>query len=142
MSDLRGTPAERLARGLVVRESGCIEWTGYTIRCGYGRTPANGKQTLTHRLAWELANGPIPDGLFVLHSCDNPPCCNIEHLWLGTKGDNNADRDAKGRGGSSANGAKNYCKHGHPYDEVNTYIRPRGGRVCRTCTREAQRRAS
>jgi hypothetical protein len=53
---------------------------------------------MTHRLAWIEAHGEIPAGLFVLHHCDNPPCINPEHLFLGTKGDNNIDRGVKGRG--------------------------------------------
>ncbi|MCH8043014.1 MAG: HNH endonuclease [Planctomycetes bacterium] len=52
----------------------------------------------THRLAWEFANGrPVPQGLQVLHDCDNPPCCNPSHLFLGTNADNNADMMSKGR---------------------------------------------
>ncbi len=51
----------------------------------------------THRIAWEEANGPIPEGLHVLHSCDNPPCCNVGHLFLGTAQDNADDKVAKGR---------------------------------------------
>jgi hypothetical protein len=65
---------------------------------------------LAHRLAWEYAYGPIPDGLQVLHRCDNPPCINPEHLWLGTNVDNMADRQRKGRTahtcGSRAGNAK------------------------------------
>lgn len=63
----------------------------------YGRTKRNGRSTLTHRIAFEFAFGSIPDGMCVLHRCDNPPCCNPAHLFLGTRADNNRDRDSKGR---------------------------------------------
>jgi hypothetical protein len=53
----------------------------------------------THRVAYEAAFGSIPDGMNVLHTCDNPPCCEPEHLWLGTDADNAADRKKKGRNG-------------------------------------------
>ena len=50
-----------------------------------------------HRAAWELVNGAIPDGMCVLHKCDNPPCVRVEHLFLGTVYENNTDRANKGR---------------------------------------------
>lgn len=77
----------------------CHPWTG-TLSGGYGRIGEGGRGCrilYTHRVAWELANGPIPDGLDVLHACDNPPCCNVRHLSLGTHADNMADMAAKGR---------------------------------------------
>jgi hypothetical protein len=55
------------------------------------------KTLLAHRVSYELANGPIPDGIHCLHKCDNPKCVNHEHLFLGTQKDNSNDMVAKGR---------------------------------------------
>ena len=128
------TVGERLQRRLV-RRGDCLEWTGYTRAFGYGQLMVDGKCVGTHRVAWTLANGPIPDGICVLHRCDNPPCCEPAHLFLGTAADNTADMIAKGRHRSPP--IKSHCKRGHPYDEANTYVPPGGGRrFCRTCHRE------
>ena len=70
---------------------------GARLPQGYGRVRWHGQDTRTHRLAWELAHGPIPSGLWVLHHCDNPPCCNPAHLFLGTAQDNHDDMHRKGR---------------------------------------------
>ena len=81
-------------------QSGCIEFMGKRQNKGYGHIGSGGhkgRTLLAHRVAWELANGPIPDGLLVCHRCDNPPCCNPEHLFLGTKSDNALDQIGKGR---------------------------------------------
>lgn len=75
----------------------CWLWQRGKDKFGYGSWTLNGKQVDAHRVAYELRNGPIPDGLCVLHRCDNPPCCNPAHLFLGTRGDNNRDRHQKGR---------------------------------------------
>ena len=78
-------------------QTGCHVWTGSIDPHGYGRIMINRKLRLAHRLGWELANGPIPSGLNILHRCDNRPCVNPEHLFLGTHQDNTADMVAKGR---------------------------------------------
>lgn len=78
------------------RESGCWEYPVRTTR-GYGRIKVNGKATHAHRLAYQLSYGPIPAGMVVCHSCDNPPCCNPAHLWLGTQKENLVDMANKGR---------------------------------------------
>jgi hypothetical protein len=75
----------------------CWVWTGSTDPRGYGHIWRQGRLVPTHRLSYELNRGPIPDGMCVLHRCDNPPCCNPSHLFLGTKADNAHDMHAKGR---------------------------------------------
>ncbi len=75
----------------------CWEWIGRKGRDGYGIIGTGGKHVGVHRYSWIIHNGSLPDGLCVLHHCDNPGCTNPEHLFLGTKADNMADRDAKGR---------------------------------------------
>jgi Autographiviridae endonuclease len=78
-------------------ETGCLEFTGCLGNKGYGQIGVERKIRSTHRVAWELAYGPIPDGLFVLHHCDNRACIEPTHLFLGTVQDNADDMVAKGR---------------------------------------------
>lgn len=88
----------------VVKSDGCWEWTGHRVgqvgRNNYGEMALPGQRhngIRAHRFSWELHYGPIPDGLWVLHRCDNPPCVRPDHLFLGTRADNLADMVAKGR---------------------------------------------
>lgn len=77
--------------------SQCWTWKGAKGRKGYGQVNCDCKCLKAHRVSWELANGEIPDGLWVLHSCDNPACVNPNHLFLGTQHDNTQDMMNKKR---------------------------------------------
>lgn len=81
---------------------GCLEWGGSRDLNGYGRLRKNGVNYRAHRLAYERTLGPIPTGLEVCHTCDNPPCINPAHLFIGTTLDNAADRERKSRGNHEA----------------------------------------
>lgn len=76
----------------------CWPWKSCVDGGGYGTVTIKNRQLGAHRVAWEEARGEIPPGLCVLHTCDNPPCCNPAHMFLGTHLDNANDREAKGRG--------------------------------------------
>jgi len=75
----------------------CWPWQASRDRQGYGKLGYKGSHWLAHRLAYTFAVGDIPEGKIVMHSCDNPRCCNPAHLECGTVADNNADSIAKGR---------------------------------------------
>lgn len=127
----------------VVRGDRCWAWAAYRGPAGYGIITDRSRRVRTvqaHRLSWEIHNGPIPEGLCVLHRCDNPPCTNPAHLFLGTHADNAQDKASKGRNVNpltDANKRRTQCPNGHPYDEANTLWRPqpsgRRFRVCLTC---------
>lgn len=114
--------------------NGCREWLASRDRNGYGRFRAEGCMISAHVWAWEDANGPVPDGLYVCHHCDNPPCTEVNHLFLGTAKDNQRDAAAKGRM-RNGNEQKTQCPQKHPYSGDNLYTAPNGDRICRSCVR-------
>lgn len=84
----------RLDRG---DPSGCWPWPGHVSEWGYGRLTVAGERWYAHRYAWSLANGEIPEGLDICHSCNNPPCCNPAHLYLDTIAGNQTFMVEQGR---------------------------------------------
>lgn len=81
----------------VDRSGDCWIWTGSRSRRGYGQISVRNTTMRAHRCAWELTNGPIPEGQLILHSCDNPPCCNPDHLSPGTHVENMRQMVERGR---------------------------------------------
>jgi len=104
------TPAKFAVR--VKPDGGCEVWTGGKChKTGYGKVTFNYRTWLPHRLAWTFTHGPIPEGMRVLHTCDNRLCVKLSHLFLGTAKDNTQDMLAKGRNRFGPNAPH---KHGHP----------------------------
>ena len=99
MSGPRKSLADRLA-AKTTRVDGCWRWTGSKTPKGYGYIRGDARDSallLVHRVSWMLNNGPVPEGLCVLHSCDVRDCVRPDHLFLGTNQDNSSDMVAKGR---------------------------------------------
>lgn len=114
----------------------CHPWTRAKTPRGYGAVTWHNRSQRAHRMAWIITYGPIPAGLNVLHRCDNPPCCNSAHLFLGTAADNNADMRAKGRWKRKP---RTHCINGHEYVPGNTYWDSDGRRRCVSCRRQQWR---
>lgn len=131
------TTRERLLDRVVVdRETQCWNWTGSLnlVSSGYGRMSVEGRVFYTHRVAYELFVGPIPDGLQIDHLCRNTRCCNPAHLEAVTPAVNSQ------RGDTGAHyGRRTHCANGHAFDELNTRIGANGERICRACMRDYKR---
>ena len=80
-------------------ENGCRLWQGKVDPHGYAHVTYKGWRTTGHRIAYALVNGPIPEGMVIMHTCDTPSCCNPEHLRMGTQKENIHDMIQKGRAG-------------------------------------------
>lgn len=99
LTQRESTIEKRFHSGYEINEkTGCWEWKRSTEGWGYGVIMWNSKKVYVHRVSYELANGPIPSGLLVLHSCDNRICCNPAHLRVGTVQDNSQDMRERLRG--------------------------------------------
>lgn len=104
-------------------------------RFGYGYLRYNGKHEGAHRAAWMSWNSsPVPEGMWVLHSCDNPACCNPHHLRVGTAKDNLADAVSRKRLWMQQ---VTHCPQGHEYTEENTFYSHVNKRGCRECRKAA-----
>ena len=122
------TPDEELLLSRrVITAAGCWELAGQPHR-RYGQVSG---RRYAHRLAHEMWNGPIPDGMIVCHRCDNPPCFNPHHLFVGDKRVNLFDAHRKGRWRPSER--RTHCWRGHEFTPENVFVNPRGNRECRTC---------
>jgi len=113
-------------------EGDCLIWKGKLYKDGYG----NYSNKRAHRLAYTLTTAEIPDGMYVLHSCDVRACINPAHLRVGTQKENIKESVAKGRWPQSN---KTHCPKGHEYNEENTAYWGKG-RFCRECDRIKNRR--
>lgn len=104
----------------------CIIWTGAQNNRGYGCYAVNGVSQLAHRVAWEAAHGPIPDGLTIDHLCRVRCCVNVEHMEVVSIGENTS-RARKLRIGGE-------CALGHRIaSKADLYVRPGRGAECRAC---------
>jgi len=112
----------------------CIIFEGGKTVSGYGCVRVKNVTKRVHRLVWEQCRGKIPTGLNVLHKCDNRPCYNLKHLFLGTQKDNMTDMKLKGRHYTPFK-TKEYCLRGHKRTIENTVHR-----ACRECMRTYSRR--
>lgn len=133
--------SKRFWASIIRKTGGCWEWQGPT--CGtnnnYGRFHSHGKKIMAHRFAYMELVGDIPNGYEIDHLCRNPSCVNPNHLEVVTRRENIL-RGLLPEIMRQRQLDKTHCPKGHPYDETNTYITPRGKRDCRLCHIEALRR--
>lgn len=114
---------------------GCWLWQGAKDQNGYGRFWQGPNFIASHRMAYTLAVGPIPDGMQIDHVCRTPRCVNPAHLEPAPPRLN----VLRGMGGAGDRAARTHCPKNHPYDAVNTYLAKSNQRHCRECMRARKR---
>lgn len=130
-------PLELFSRHVKELENGCWIWIGGTTPRGYGCQKIEGKMVRAHRLSYQIFKGPIPEKMYVCHTCDVPLCVNPDHLFIGTPLDNVNDMRNKRRDnyiGRPKNNGK-YCKWGHEYTPETIFYNSNNVRGCRICMR-------
>lgn len=130
---MRASPEVRLMAKTRPTGSGCLEWTGFRNRLGYGRIAFHGKACAAHRVAYELFAGPVPVGLELDHLCGNRACVNVAHL----EPVSHLENVRRGRAGEKNRG-KTHCHRGHLLSDDNVRIYD-GSRHCLTCKRDRKR---
>jgi len=114
----------------------CWNWTAAKMPAGYGLFGVGRRRPeYAHRFSYELAFGPIPQGMVIDHLCRNTSCVNPDHLEVVTHRENSL----RGNGSPALNARKTHCIHGHEFTPENTYRYPHGGRKCRTCIARQQK---
>lgn len=131
----------RIKLKIKISASGCWIWTGHIEQNGYGRISYKGQRgKWVHRMSFAAFKGQIPDGINVCHKCDNPPCVNPDHLFLGNDSENAKDMMRKNRHPLCIQAKKTHCIRGHLLQGNNLIINKTSGRRgCRECVRIAYR---
>lgn len=136
LTNLSTFPACFWAKVSIQSPDECWPWLAGKTSSGYGAFWMDWKQMVAHRVAYELVNGPVPEGLQLDHLCRNRPCCNPKHLEPVTLKQN----VLRGIGITAICAKKTSCKNGHEFDEANTYLW-HGDRYCRQCKLDRQNAA-
>lgn len=131
----QATPEERFWRNIDKQPDGCWLWTGSTDSDGYGLV-WQGRHVKAHRFAYALVHGAIPAGLQIHHRCEDPACCNPDHLELVSPREHQARHPLSGA--TAGKREQTHCKRGHPLAGENVY-RYRNRRKCRACNALRQR---